>query len=278
VAIVNSSQELATAAPVLIALVMFVLSITAAVGGFGYRGLYFAIAVACFGFGSIAVSLTTSERQVANMDFVQRRGAEAINAVAPPAAAVLFATAFGCLIGGFAFRPKRNTPPRFAPETAEALAAIYKPQLVDMTTPISATRKDRIENRRSIDLGDGVGFELGIVGESNYMAPLRAIAKRRTSPGAQVEFTATLQLEPENQFDANAVVVLDDAGQKIGYLSRGDAVDYGPALKALAAKGHRATCRAKLVGGTQGKKNFGVWLDIDDPDELRERLTNEQPF
>lgn len=110
------------------------------------------------------------------------------------------------------------------------------------------------------------------------MAALRAVAKRRTSPGEPIEFVATLQLEPDNPFDPNAVMVLSDLGEKIGYLSRGDAEDYGPALRAVASKGQSAQCRAKLVGGTREKRNMGVWLDIDPPEELLERFTYEQPF
>lgn len=146
------------------------------------------------------------------------------------------------------------------------------------TTPPPPRRTRHERARDGVDLGDGVGFELGIVGESNYMSALRAIAKRRTTAGEPVEFIATLQLQPDNPYDANAVVVLSDFGETIGYLSRGDAVDYGPALKAIAETGHPAQCRAKLVGGTREKRNMGVWLDIDDPDELLARVTNTQPF
>ncbi len=111
------------------------------------------------------------------------------------------------------------------------------------------------------------------------MAELRALAKRRTGAGAPVEFIATLVREPDNPYDSNAVVVRSDRGNTIGYLSREDAVDYGPVLEAVAASGKTAQCRAKLIGGTVGKRNIGVWLDIDPPDELLVKLgAVDQPF
>jgi hypothetical protein len=85
----------------------------------------------------------------------------------------------------------------------------------------------------------------------------------------------TLQSEPENPFDPNAVVVLSERGKPIGYLSRQDAVRYRPVFLALTAKGQVATCRAKMFGGTADKANIGVWLDIDAVEDLLVRLTNE---
>jgi hypothetical protein len=140
-------------------------------------------------------------------------------------------------------------------------------------TPTRGHQRRRPNVERPQDLGDGVGFELAIVGESHYMAELRALAKRRSAAGAPVEFVATLIREPENPFDPNAIVVMSDRGNTIGYLTREDAVDYGPVLAAVLAAGQTAQCRAKLIGGTVGKRNIGVWLDIDPPDELLARLT-----
>jgi hypothetical protein len=131
---------------------------------------------------------------------------------------------------------------------------------------------------RSVDLGDGVGFEMGIVGEGYYGVEIRRIAGRPQAGGASVEFTVTLLPEPTNQYDPNAVVVLSDRSRTIGYLSREHAVDYAPVFTALAAHGQVAQCRAKMFGGTKAKPNIGVWLDIDPVEELLARLTNDQPF
>jgi hypothetical protein len=36
-------------------------------------------------------------------------------------------------------------------------------------------------------------------------------------------------------------------------------------------------CRARLIGGSEGKPSFGVMIDLTDPDSLLARLTT-QPF
>jgi hypothetical protein len=131
---------------------------------------------------------------------------------------------------------------------------------------------------RAVDLGDGIGFEMGIVGEARYGVEIRRIAGRRQAQGECMEFTVTLLPEPDNEYDPNAVVVLSDRSKTIGYLSREDAAEYGPVFTALAAHGQVAQCRAKMFGGTDAKPNIGVWLDIDPVEELLERLTNDQPF
>lgn len=130
----------------------------------------------------------------------------------------------------------------------------------------------------AVDLGDGVGFEMGIVGEGYYGVEIRRIAGRPQAQGTCVEFTVTLLPEPTNQYDPNAVMVLSDRGKTIGYLSREHAVEYAPVFTALAAHGQVAQCRAKMFGGTKAKPNIGVWLDIDPVEELLARLTNDQPF
>ena len=106
-----------------------------------------------------------------------------------------------------------------------------------------------------VNLGDGVGFELGIVGESHYMSALRKIARRHNVAGKPAEFLATLRPEPDNPYDPNAVAVLDDLGEKIGYLSREDAVTYRAVLQAVTVQGAVATCRAMWAGGTPAKPN-----------------------
>ena len=129
----------------------------------------------------------------------------------------------------------------------------------------------------AVDLGDGIGFEMGIVGEGYYAVEIRRIASRPQPQGTSVEFTVTLLPEPANQYDPNAVVVLSDRNKAIGYLSSEHAAEYGPVFAALAAHGQVAQCRAKMCGGSKAKPNIGVWLDIDPAEALLERLTNDQP-
>ena len=119
---------------------------------------------------------------------------------------------------------------------------------------------------------------MGIVGEGHYGVELRRIAGTRQRRGESVEFSVTLQPEPTNPYDPQAVVVLSDHRKTIGYLSREHAAEYGPVFAALAAHGQIAQCKAKMFGGTKAKPNIGVWLDIDPVEELLARFTNDQPF
>ena len=96
----------------------------------------------------------------------------------------------------------------------------------------------------------GYGY-LGAVGESQYQPALREIARR----GLVCE--ATLNPEPDNPFDVNAVAVKVD-GVTVGYLPRSHARRYQRRLLALAEP---LRCPAKLIGGTRDKPSFGVLLD-----------------
>jgi hypothetical protein len=122
----------------------------------------------------------------------------------------------------------------------------------------------------------GYGY-LGVVGESQYQSALQQIARR----GRLCE--ATLIPEPENPFDANAVVVKIQ-GEVVGYLPRSHARRYQRRLVTLTEP-HR--CPAKLIGGTRDKPSFVVLIDqreverMPSPKRQRKKRTidpNEQPF
>jgi HIRAN domain len=72
----------------------------------------------------------------------------------------------------------------------------------------------------TVNLDDGVGFEMGVVGESYYGLEIERIAGDRLSRGEDVVFTATLRREPDNEYNPNAVAVIGRCGKKIGHLSR----------------------------------------------------------
>jgi hypothetical protein len=124
----------------------------------------------------------------------------------------------------------------------------------------------------TVNLGDGVGFEMGIVGESYYGLEIKRIAGDRLSRGEDVVFTATLRREPDNEYDANAVAVIGSFGKKIGHLSRDYALEYQPLLQVLETRGLTATCSAKMFGGRGRKQNIGVWLDIETVEVLLARF------
>lgn len=126
-----------------------------------------------------------------------------------------------------------------------------------------------------VNLGDGVGFEMAIVGESYYGLEIKTIAGNRLARGEEVVFTVTLQREPDNEYDANAVAVIGNYGNKIGHLSRDYAVEYKELLQLLESRGLVATCSAKMFGGKGDKQNVGVWLDIEPVDVLLARFASD---
>lgn len=111
--------------------------------------------------------------------------------------------------------------------------------------------------------GDGK-FKVEVVGESHYRANLRAIVG--TSEAVRHYCDAVLVLEDSNPHDSNAVAVHINA-KLVGYLPRARAVQY---RAKLAAAGHpRLTGQvgAVIVGGGQGRPNYGVWLDLPTTDD-----------
>ena len=135
-------------------------------------------------------------------------------------------------------RRKRSAPPATTPQVKRSLA--------------------------TLDLGSpATGCNFNIVGEAHYQGRLRNIC---TSFGRS--FTALLMPEPTNAFDPNAVRVLAEAADTIGYLSKEDAVHYAPVFELLARHDHVGTCQARLTGGTDDKRSFGVLLNLLDVGEL----------
>ncbi len=109
-------------------------------------------------------------------------------------------------------------------------------------------------------------FDLPVVGESKYQHALREIAEQQ-GRGDDDGLVAYIVTEPDNPYDPNACAVYI-GDKKVGYLPREDAVDYVERMEDNGIKG--VSCfetRAKLIGGTDDKKFFGVILDL--PIELR---------
>lgn len=76
---------------------------------------------------------------------------------------------------------------------------------------------------------------------------------------------AVLVPEPRNRYDRNAVRV-DIDGRPVGYLARELAVRYQPVLNALASRGGKGWCNARLTGC--GQRSFGVYLHLGDPERV----------
>jgi hypothetical protein len=115
----------------------------------------------------------------------------------------------------------------------------------------------------ALDIGSATGnCNFNIVGESQYQGRLRNISTSGRS------FTALLMPEPTNAFDPNAIRVVAEGGDTIGYLSREDAVHYAPVFELLAQHNRVGTCQARLTGGVGEKRSFGVLLSVREVDEL----------
>jgi hypothetical protein len=104
---------------------------------------------------------------------------------------------------------------------------------------------------------------VGIVGESHYQDELARIAGPKQPGGVHLETTAVLLPEPENPFDANAIAVHVLGGGKVGYLSREDAVDYGPLVRRNTRSDAVAACEAIILGADATRQTqYCVWLHI----------------
>ena len=111
--------------------------------------------------------------------------------------------------------------------------------------------------------GDGT-FSFDIVGEASYQHALDRIAGGKCEAGHEIERLATLEREPDNRHDANAIAVLIE-GLKVGYIPRTDAamlaeiMDRNDCIQAFAD--------AVIVGGwkrANGEGHYGVCLDLAD--------------
>lgn len=88
----------------------FAAIIVLAVKGYGYRGLYFGLAVAAFGFAWIVRGMIPSDREIIlaqlGNDRAFERGTQVFADYGPPVVFWLYALAFGSLIAGCAFRAR----------------------------------------------------------------------------------------------------------------------------------------------------------------------------
>lgn len=118
--------------------------------------------------------------------------------------------------------------------------------------------------------------EVHVVGESRRQEALELLAGGRADRGVvQREHVASLQHEPNNPADPNAVLVQINA-HHVGYLGRDDAARYAPVLGAIRAMGYPAFgAHARLTGGwSRGPErgSIGVVLLMGTPAEMLAEL------
>lgn len=116
--------------------------------------------------------------------------------------------------------------------------------------------------RASVKWRDG-SFPMGVVGESSYQSELISVVGPYRSDGYDTEMWATIELEPTNPLDQNAVAVKIN-GRKVGYLERDQALRVGAQMREDGIDTSR--CRARIRGGWQTSNLelglFGVRLAI----------------
>ena len=106
-------------------------------------------------------------------------------------------------------------------------------------------------------------IRVDVVGESNYQEAIRKACGWKEGVETHFECMAELVPEPDNRYDPNAIMVRID-GACVGYLSRGDALNYGSAIKAGIQRQGSGCCRAVIAGRASGKtNNLGVFLHLD---------------
>lgn len=106
------------------------------------------------------------------------------------------------------------------------------------------------------------------VGVSHYQEPLRRVSGAPLEGPVRHQVRVDLASEPENPHDANAVAVRLD-GELVGYLSREDAVRYGPVVRLLGEHGGRLVCDATIGrrASERGTSNLGLFIELPSPVE-----------
>ncbi|MGZ9812620.1 HIRAN domain-containing protein [Pseudoroseicyclus sp. H15] len=120
--------------------------------------------------------------------------------------------------------------------------------------------------------GDGHYLQ-EVVGESQYCASIRRAVGDPGGDGVDVRKTVTLEHQPHNAHDKNAVAVRLE-GSIVGYLPRDDAAEWVEAQRAQALSAIQVTASARIRGGWErpgdDHGHFGVRIDAAYPFEFYE--------
>ncbi len=111
---------------------------------------------------------------------------------------------------------------------------------------------------RAMDVGRG-RFDQAIVGEWHYQDVLGRVKRDAfIAVGETPIATFLLAREPDNAYDNEAIAVLTEDGDVVGYLSREDARRLRPTALEHEGRGEVMSCSGKLVGDDI----IGVWLNL----------------
>jgi hypothetical protein len=125
-----------------------------------------------------------------------------------------------------------------------------------------------VQSVQSIEF-DECGEIVAVVGEASYQDAIRRICGSVRWEDVRHPCRAALVPEATNKYDPNAVMVQVET-QLVGYLSRGDALDYREPIRMLADQGAVAVCDARVAGRGPGSEtsNLGVFLELPTPEQM----------
>jgi HIRAN domain len=124
---------------------------------------------------------------------------------------------------------------------------------LESVASLATPRRTKAHSQSSESLPADHPRFIGVVGESHYQDVLRQMLA--SAPRASV----TIEGEPTNPQDKNAVRIANEAGETIGYLAKGHYTQ----LKQIA-RARPVQCWAELRGGTPDKPSVGIVLDLGD--------------
>lgn len=134
-----------------------------------------------------------------------------------------------------------------------------------LTTPFARPKPPSV----CIQWRDG-SFPMKVVGESYFQDALTSICGRHSRYGHEVECVATIEREPSNPYDPNAVKVVIQ-GQKVGHLPCEQAARVGEQLSKAGLSA--ALCAARIRGGWRTNQYdegmFGVSLAIPNRGDIQ---------
>ena len=124
-----------------------------------------------------------------------------------------------------------------------------------------------------LPLAAGRGFNVALVGESQWQQEIGAIVGGRCPEGHNCHFPAELMFD-DSQQDPNAIGVMI-GGRAVGWIPGELAGEMRAALHRLNPEGKPVTCKAKIVGGwDRGREDrgyFGVKLSLALPLKVHAR-------
>ena len=106
---------------------------------------------------------------------------------------------------------------------AKAAASVEADQKLSKATKASANRQVvNVDEVQEDSLSNGIDYNYYVVGESFQRDHLLALVRsHKAFATGEINTTATLEMEPTNEFDSNAVKVVIE-GTQVGYIAKFD--------------------------------------------------------